>query len=390
MIMSRYYGTTVDDIFDTMPERFQPQEAKDVDVVVGYECGGEGGGKWRLKVREGAMAVEKVEGDLGPCTATVFAADAETFIGVTLNKIAALDALTSGKLRITGDASLLMNLLPRIFKPYRVPGPAPVTARDIVAGMADRFRPDKAAGVSLKFAYDLTGEGGGRFTVAIADGRCRVTEGLEKDAAVKMTMEASTFVGLMTGTMDATAAFTSGKVRIDGDMGAAAATGRYFDRYVPPDAPRVEELLSLKKVTSIDQRFATGPVMGKWFAGLRERKLLANVCPVCRRTMIHPREVCASCHVRAGEYVELGPEGYVTNYDLVYYASPDPLTGAVRDTPYACAWIMLDGASPEEAFAFEIKKEDLPRLKIGSRVRPVWAEKTVGSFRDLLYFEIID
>jgi len=389
--MAEFFGTTVSDIFNTMPKRFKPEAAKGVDVVIGYECGGEGGGKWKLTVKDQTAKVETVEGDLGTCTATIVATDAETFIGVTLQKIGAIDALSQGKMRVVGDTRMLMTLLPQIFVQYTVPETkADVTARGILSAIGDRFRPDKAAGVTLKYGYDLTGEGGGRFTITIADGKCTLKEGLDSDLAVKMTMEAATYVGMMTGTIDGTAAFTSGKVKIDGDMMAAAATGKYFNKYVDPNAQEAEELLSLKMVTSIGQRFATGPVMGKWFAGLREMKLLASVCPLCKRTLILPQEICQFCHVRTTGYVELGPEGSVSNFDLVYFASPDPLTGEVRDTPYACAWIMLDRATPEEAFCFEIKKEDLPKLQIGSRVRPVWAEKPTGSFRDILHFEIID
>ena len=128
--------------------------------------------------------------------------------------------------------------------------------------------------------------------------------------------------------------------------------------------------------------------MGKWFAGLREKKFLANKCPECGRTQIPPREICAICRVRVNEFVELGPEGTVTNFDIVYFASPDPLTGAVRDTPYAPIYVVLDGASEREAFAFELKKEDISRIKVGARVRPVWAENPAGSFRDVLYFEL--
>lgn len=150
------------------------------------------------------------------------------------------------------------------------------------------------------------------------------------------------------------------------------------------------ELICLSVMNSIGQRFATGPVMGRWFAGLKERKFLANRCPVCGRTQIPPREGCAVCRVRVTEFVELGPKGTVTAYDLVYYASPDPLTGRIRETPYVVLYIMLDGATEQEAFSLELKKEDIPRLTIGARVRPVWAQNTTGSFGDVLYFEIDD
>ena len=84
----------------------------------------------------------------------------------------------------------------------------------------------------------------------------------------------------------------------------------------------------------------------------------------------------------------MGPKGTVTNFDIVHFASPDPLSGAVRDTPYAPVYVVLDGSSEREALAMELKKEDIPRLKVGARVRPVWAAKTTGSYRDMIGFEL--
>ncbi|MBA4397433.1 MAG: hypothetical protein C0394_08640 [Syntrophus sp. (in: bacteria)] len=385
--MAEYFGATVADIFNTMPKRFKPEEAKDVDILIGYEATGEGGGMWTAHIKHGTLTVSKVE-ELKGCKTTVHAS-AETFVGVTLGKIPAIDALTNQKLRVVGDPRLLMTLLPKVFVPFTVPPKKKViTARDILATTESRFRPDKAEGLSMNIGYDLTGESGGQWTLQIKDGQCKVREGFPDDLTVKLIMEAGVYTGMMLGTIDPTAAFTSGQVRIEGDMMAAAATGKLFNKYVDPHAKEAEELICLQVTNSIEQRFASGPVTGKWYAGLREKKFLANVCPKCERTQIPPREICAICRVRVTEYVELGPAGTVTNYDVVHFASPDPLTGTVRDTPYAPVYVVLDGATESEAFAFELKKEDLNRVRVGMRVRPVWAEKPTGSFKDLICFEL--
>jgi uncharacterized OB-fold protein len=177
-------------------------------------------------------------------------------------------------------------------------------------------------------------------------------------------------------------------VCIEPDLTPSVAM-RLFDRR-PEGGSSRGELVSLKVMNAVDQRFATGPVMGRWFAGLKERKFLANRCPECGRTQIPPREICARCRVRVEEFVELGPKGTITASDLVYYASPDPLTGTIRETPYAVVYVMLDGASEQEAFSLELRKSDIGRMKIGGRVRPVWAERTTGSYEDVLYFELDD
>lgn len=149
-----------------------------------------------------------------------------------------------------------------------------------------------------------------------------------------------------------------------------------------------QELICIRCVSTIHQRFATGPVMGKWFAGFKDRKFLANKCNICGRTQIPPREICAECRVRVHKFLELGPKGEICEMDIYYYASPDPLTGKVRDTPYATIYILLDGASEKETFAHMLKADDISETKIGDRVRPVWAKETEGAFSDLLYFEL--
>ena len=151
---------------------------------------------------------------------------------------------------------------------------------------------------------------------------------------------------------------------------------------------RAQELICLRCVPTIHQRFATGPVMGKWYAGFREKKFWGNKCNICGRTQIPPREICAECRVRVHKYSEVGPKGEICEMDVYLYASPDPLTGKIRETPYAQLYILLDGASAGDTFCHRLKPEDIPIAKIGDRVRAVWARETSGEFADLLYFEL--
>jgi uncharacterized OB-fold protein len=147
----------------------------------------------------------------------------------------------------------------------------------------------------------------------------------------------------------------------------------------------------LPQVLSIPQRFATGPVMGKFLNALKEKKILANKCPKCGRLQLPPREVCAECRVRVDEFVEVGPQGRLTHsVDIAYYASPDPLTGEARETPYCSAHILLDGCQGHETLWHEVKADDIPKVRTGARVRPVWNNRRKGAITDILYFEVID
>jgi uncharacterized OB-fold protein len=217
-------------------------------------------------------------------------------------------------------------------------------------------------------------------------------DGIDSDNTVTLKMAADVFVGLNTGKVDPGTAFSAGQVKIDGDMMAAGATAKLFSKFEIAGAgdKQGEELISLKCIPSINQRFATGAHMGKWFKGLKEKKFIASKCPVCGRTQIPPREVCAVCRVRADDFIEVGPKATVTIIDKVYFASPDPLSGKVRQTPYAALFMVMDGSTRQESFAHDLKKEDFDRIHPGMKVRPVWAENRTGSFHDLLYFEIDD
>ncbi|HVG48504.1 MAG TPA: SCP2 sterol-binding domain-containing protein [Rubellimicrobium sp.] len=62
--------------------------------------------------------------------------------------------------------------------------------------------------------FVLTGEG----SIFLDAGEARVGEG---PAEVTLTATPETFQGMLNGTVNATSAFMSGKLAVDGDMGAA-------------------------------------------------------------------------------------------------------------------------------------------------------------------------
>ena len=384
--MAEYFGAAVADIFNTMEQRFIPEGTKGVDTVIGYNVSGEGGGYWRVTIKDGAIKVEKLDAAPTGCT-VVLNAKAETFVGVTLGKMDAGEALSSGNLKVDGDITILITVLPKAFNKFT----PIVKARTIVETMKERFRPDKAEGVAMKLGYDLAGEGGGKWTIAVKDKTCILKEGLDSDCSVVLKMTAQTFVDLNTGKLDGATAFTSGQVKIDGDIGAAGNSAKLFAKFdTGEEKAKGEELISLKCLPAINQRYATGPIMGKWFAGLKEKKLYATRCPSCGRVQTPPREICADCRVRSEEFVEVGPNATVTLVDIVHYASPDPLTGKIRETPYAALFVVMDGAGKDQSFSHFLNPKDFSRIKAGLKVRPVWAKERTGNYEDLLCFEIDD
>jgi hypothetical protein len=152
-----------------------------------------------------------------------------------------------------------------------------------------------------------------------------------------------------------------------------------------------QELIVSRQILSISQRFSTGPAMGRFLQELRDnRRIMANKCPRCGRHQLPPREVCAVCHVEAVEWEELGPDGAVRDFDIVYYSSPDPLTGETRETPYVAVWVDLDRTVGDAPLWHLLNAPDLSKVRRGLRVRVVFAEERDGTMSDIKYFEIIE
>jgi len=166
------------------------------------------------------------------------------------------------------------------------------------------------------------------------------------------------------------------------------------------ETQKPEELIVLRQTIAVNQRFATGPVMGKFLNALKQKRILAIRCPACGRLQSPPREVCAPCREANRDWVEIGPKGELRMLEYCYYASPDPLTGQTRETPYGAIGILLDGCKDNEVFWHLLRPDQLDRVQMGfvlgdrivrgTRLQPVWATTRSGAITDLVCFEIDD
>jgi len=97
---------------------------------------------------------------------------------------------------------------------------SPQTAADIVRSLCDRFRPERAGDYSTVFHFDLSGDGGGQFTVTIENGSCRVEPGLQGQAKCLVQAAAASYCDIELGRTNAEMAFMTGKIKISnvGDM----------------------------------------------------------------------------------------------------------------------------------------------------------------------------
>lgn len=88
------------------------------------------------------------------------------------------------------------------------------TGAEVVRGLPDRFQPQAAAGYSGIIQYDLSGEGGGQFTVTIDKGSCKVESGLLGQPSILFQSSAETFSDIEWGRTRPELAFLTGKIKV--------------------------------------------------------------------------------------------------------------------------------------------------------------------------------
>ncbi|HMK65787.1 MAG TPA: SDR family NAD(P)-dependent oxidoreductase, partial [Thermodesulfobacteriota bacterium] len=84
--------------------------------------------------------------------------------------------------------------------------------------MPQAFQADKAAGVEVTFQYRISGPKGGDWFTTIKDGTCRVSQGSAEKPTTTIKMSDEDFLAMMAGKLKAMAAYTSGKLKIEGDL----------------------------------------------------------------------------------------------------------------------------------------------------------------------------
>ena len=108
----------------------------------------------------------------------------------------------------------------------------PTMASQILAGMQQGFLSDKAQGVDAVVQFELTGEGGGEYYMTIKNGAATVTQGKAASPKMTLTADAKDYADIATGKLNAMQAFSSGKLKVGGDMMFAMKFASLFGRSV--------------------------------------------------------------------------------------------------------------------------------------------------------------
>jgi putative sterol carrier protein len=103
---------------------------------------------------------------------------------------------------------------------------ASVAARTFFEGLAARADAANLAGLDHSYRFEIEGEGG--WNVRIHSGTIDVTEGAADGADATIRTSSEVFERLVSGAQNPATAYMTGKVKVEGDLGAVMKLQRLF------------------------------------------------------------------------------------------------------------------------------------------------------------------
>ncbi|MBW1796958.1 MAG: SCP2 sterol-binding domain-containing protein [Deltaproteobacteria bacterium] len=100
--------------------------------------------------------------------------------------------------------------------------------KEVFGKMPEVFNPSAAQGMDSVFQYEITGDGGGNWSVVIKDGACQIQEGTHDSPSVTLTMSAETWLGIVNKQTNGMQAFMSGQLKASGDIMLAQRIEQLF------------------------------------------------------------------------------------------------------------------------------------------------------------------
>ena len=140
------------------------------------------------------------------------------------------------------------------------------------------------------------------------------------------------------------------------------------------------EILVSEQVLQVPFVYSAGPVASRFLIGLRdEGKIYGIKCETCGKVYVPPRATCPQCFGKMEKWLEVGPLGTLENFTVIHYSEPThPLPA-----PFALGIIRLEGA---DTGLVHLLRAPMEAIKIGMRLKPVFADQRAGNILDLAGF----
>jgi putative sterol carrier protein len=97
--------TSINEIFDQMPQEFKADKAGNFDATVQFDLSGEEGGAWYVVIADGSAAAEKGSVD---DPSAVIRMDASDFRDMMTGNLDPMNAFMTGKVKVEGDLNTVM------------------------------------------------------------------------------------------------------------------------------------------------------------------------------------------------------------------------------------------------------------------------------------------
>ncbi len=108
--------------------------------------------------------------------------------------------------------------------------PRATNAQEIFDAMPGRLLPEQAGDLNATILFELTGEGGGEWSLTLANRQATVVAGPAPNPAMTFSASASDYVAIINGDLNPMQDFMQGKVKVKGDMALAIRLQSLFKR----------------------------------------------------------------------------------------------------------------------------------------------------------------
>ena len=132
--------------------------------------------------------------------------------------------------------------------------------------------------------------------------------------------------------------------------------------------------------------FWVGIVMDKFFDGLQEKKFIGTKCSRCGKVFLPPRNRCGDCFAKAEDFIELPETGILKNFTVTSYKVTERKARNVNKDQIV-GLVQIDGA--DSAMVVPVINTNPEDLKIGMKLKVVWAKRIKGHPNDIAGFEPI-
>ncbi|MBB1010884.1 DNA-binding protein [Dietzia kunjamensis] len=144
--------------------------------------------------------------------------------------------------------------------------------------------------------------------------------------------------------------------------------------------PPEETVLSASLSPAFDYTRSTGPVLGAFFTGLRDGRLV-GVRDSAGAVHLPPVEFDPHTRQALSEFVEIGSGTGIEGVVVVWTWVPEPTDVHKHDSPFAWALVRFDGA--DTAVLLPLVADGPEAVSSGMRVRLKWSAERTGTIHDI-------